>query len=63
MNTDVTELTDAAAAGTPSEAWVKAVSEYLDTDPSDLLAELGYYDRSEETTNGDTNVAEARPKN
>jgi len=60
MNTD-SELTDSAAA--PSEAWVKAVSEYLDTDPADLLAELGYYDRSEETTNGDAGKAEASSKN
>ncbi len=60
MNTD-TEVSN--AADTPSEAWVKAVSEYLDTDPADLLAELGYYDRSEETTNRDSDAAEARPKN
>ncbi len=34
----------------PSAEWVKAVSDFLDTDPSDLLAELGYYDRPEETS-------------
>jgi hypothetical protein len=38
----------------PSAEWVKAVSEYLDTDPSDLLAELGYYDRPEETRSDNT---------
>lgn len=60
MNTD-TEVSN--AADTPSEAWVKAVSEYLDTDPSDLLAELGYYNRPEETTSRDADAAEARSKN
>lgn len=53
MNSD-TEATIAAAAltdvdtqtasPTPSENWVRAVSDFLDTDPADLLAELGYYD-------------------
>jgi hypothetical protein len=38
----------------PSADWVKAVSEYLDTDPTDLLAELGYYDRPEETRSDDS---------
>lgn len=33
----------------PSAEFVRAVSDLLDTDPTDLLAELGYYDRSEET--------------
>lgn len=47
MSTD--EITNAEAAAAPSADWVKAVSEYLDTDPADLLAELGYYDRPEET--------------
>ena len=61
MNTDI-ERTDAADA--PSEAWVKAVSEYLDTDPADLLTELGYYDRPEETTtSSETDVVEAQPRN
>jgi hypothetical protein len=32
--------TDAASAD-----FVRAVSDLLDTDPSDLLVELGYYDR------------------
>ena len=38
-----------AEAETPSAEFVRAVSDLLDTDPADLLAELGYYDRSEET--------------
>jgi len=53
MSTEM-EMTNAAATTddetteAPSAEWVKAVSEYLDTDPADLLAELGYYDRSDE---------------
>lgn len=33
----------------PSAEFVRAVSDLLDTDPTDLLAELGYYERSEDT--------------
>ena len=33
----------------PSAEFVRAVSDLLDTDPDDLLAELGYYNRSEES--------------
>ena len=33
----------------PSAEFVRAVSDLLDIDPDDLLAELGYYNRSEET--------------
>jgi hypothetical protein len=29
----------------PSADFVRAVSDFLDTDPADLLAEMGYYDR------------------
>jgi hypothetical protein len=32
---------------TPSLKFIHAVSEFLDTDPSDLLVELGYYSREE----------------
>ena len=28
----------------PSVEFIRAISDFLDTDPSDLLAELGYYD-------------------
>ena len=31
----------------PSAAFIQAISAFLDTDPSDLLVELGYYDRAE----------------
>ena len=37
-------LTDAA----PSAEFVEAISRFFDTDPSDLLLELGYYTRTEE---------------
>ncbi len=29
----------------PSASFIYAISEFLDTDPNDLLFELGYYDR------------------
>jgi hypothetical protein len=36
---------DGANEARPSASFIYAVSEFLDTDPDDLLAELGYYDR------------------
>ena len=49
MTTETTEETTTTdETEMPSAEWVKAVSDFLDTDPADLLAELGYYDRSEE---------------
>ena len=33
---------------TPSAEFVTAISEFFETDPSDLLAELGYYSRQSE---------------
>jgi hypothetical protein len=44
MNTDTTA--DLKPSNTPSADFVRAISDLLDTDPADLLAELGYYDRS-----------------
>ena len=32
------------AANGPSVDFIHAISEFLDTDPTDLLVELGYYD-------------------
>ena len=29
----------------PSASFINAISEFLDTDPNDLLLELGYYER------------------
>jgi hypothetical protein len=31
----------------PSADYIQAISQFLETDPSDLLAELGYYDRGQ----------------
>lgn len=36
---------DADIAAAPSADFIQAVSQFLDTDPSDLLQELGYYSR------------------
>ena len=47
--TEETDATTSAENETPSAEFVRAVSDLLDTDPADLLAELGYYDRSGET--------------
>lgn len=35
----------APAAAAPSAEFINAISEFFDTDPSDLLVELGYYKR------------------
>jgi hypothetical protein len=35
---------------TPSAEFVTAISEFFQTDPSDLLAELGYYHRQGEVS-------------
>lgn len=34
-------------ADAPSADFVRAVSDFLDTDPADLLTELGYYRRND----------------
>ena len=33
---------------TPSVDFINAISEFFETDPSDLLVELGYYKRDED---------------
>ncbi len=35
----------APTAAAPSAEFINAISEFFDTDPSDLLVELGYYKR------------------
>ncbi|MEO7718688.1 MAG: hypothetical protein ABIY70_21020 [Capsulimonas sp.] len=48
MNTemqDAASCTPAADSATPSAEFIHAISEFFETDPSDLLAELGYYQR------------------
>ena len=52
MNTDPEMSYDcsarpAAASETPSADFIHAISEFLDTDPDDLLVELGYYTRDD----------------
>ncbi len=37
----------AAQAATPSADFIQAISRFLDTDPDDLLVELGYYSSDE----------------
>ncbi len=34
----------------PSMEFIHAISEFFDTDPQDLLVELGYYNRDEDVT-------------
>lgn len=40
-----TPRTDAAQPDAPSVGFIQAISQFLDTDPADLLVELGYYTR------------------
>lgn len=58
MNTESERLdTDSRTESTsqaPSADFIHAISEFLDTDPADLLVELGYYTR-------DNAVATGRP--
>ena len=42
---DASTPSTVTAASTASPEFVLAISEYLDTDPTDLLQELGYYER------------------
>ncbi len=37
------ELSAAEKATAPSVDFIQAISQFLDTDPSDLLREMGYY--------------------
>ncbi len=39
----------ASSAAAPSVDFINAISEFFETDPSDLLVELGYYKRDEDT--------------
>ncbi len=48
MNTEAEMLSPGTKqADTPSMDFIHAISEFLDTDPDDLLVELGYYSRAE----------------
>ena len=41
-----------ATPAAPSADFINAISDFLDTDPSDLLLELGYYQREAGTPEG-----------
>ncbi len=47
MNHDTLSINDEGMApkAAPSAEFINAISEFFDTDPSDLLVELGYYKR------------------
>ncbi len=48
MNTEAEMLAPGTQqADAPSVDFIHAISEFLDTDPDDLLVELGYYSREE----------------
>ena len=52
MNTETQTLTEIVTAGrgqhaAPSADFIHAISQFLDTNPHDLLVELGYYSREE----------------
>ena len=40
--------TETEATAVPSAEFINAISDFFETDPSDLLVELGYYQRREE---------------
>lgn len=42
-----TLILEAEQAAAPSADFIHAISQFLDTDPDDLLVELGYYSREE----------------
>lgn len=48
MNTEPEQSLPQADA-TPSADFIHAISEFFDTDPSDLLVELGYYQRQNDS--------------
>ena len=47
MNTEA-EMPGTEQAATPSAEFINAISRFLDTNPDDLLVELGYYSTDEE---------------
>jgi len=48
MSTEAEMLTRGEKnAAAPSADFIHAISQFLDTDPNDLLVELGYYRREE----------------
>ena len=49
MHLESENATTRPVADAPSADFVRAVSDFLDTDPADLLHELGYYRRPDAT--------------
>jgi hypothetical protein len=47
MMVDPEPISHDACHSAPSAEFIHAISEFFDTDPSDLLLELGYYTRTE----------------
>lgn len=41
---------EAEQSAAPSADFIHAISEFLDTNPDDLLLELGYYEREEDSS-------------
>ena len=59
MNTEMTNAdacTPAADSAAPSAEFIHAISEFFETDPSDLLAELGYYQRETSSSSEDVSA-------
>ncbi|MGI4791714.1 MAG: hypothetical protein ACRYFS_23075 [Janthinobacterium lividum] len=55
MNTEAQMLSPGTEqAATPSVDFIHAISRFLDTDPDDLLVELGYYSNDEALQDWDT---------
>jgi len=53
MNTEAEMLDcDQEQAAAPSADFIQAISRFLDTNPDDLLVELGYYTRDESHASG-----------
>ena len=53
MNTEAEMLSSATEpSAAPSAGFIEAISRFLDTDPDDLLVELGYYSSEEEVPAG-----------
>ena len=59
MNTDTETTADLTPVAAPSADFVRAVSDFLDTDPTDLLDELGYYDRQPRSAAAGSSAAPA----
>ncbi|MDQ2686467.1 MAG: hypothetical protein M3Y28_01210 [Armatimonadota bacterium] len=52
MNPTPPHSTDAETTSAPSAEFINAISDFFETDPSDLLVELGYYQREDEAGSG-----------